>query len=322
MPERFGGGDYRYGFQGQEADNEIKGKGNSVNYKYRMHDARLGRWLSLDPLAKKYPSMSPYDFVGNSPLIYIDPDGRKLKPTNINSKNIIKESYARIFSGELEEIGSNMGFNNEGIWTYNKKPALTPSEAKKIIKNSNLSRDEKLTAMAYLNAAKTERVYEIQVGYESGEVQNNIKADLNFGIITPNNENASLSSELKTLKTKLANARKEGIPTEDILEEMNILRRVATGSENGEASFKFYPNQDKKSVPLSSGLYNFQVNENGDNNQTIQTFDKLIIQIGARGAAYQEHTKDGKYRITITHFINNNGKFESSKPAKTKIKKR
>ena len=45
MPERFWGGDYRYSFQGQEADNEIKGKGNSVNYKYRMHDARLGRFF-------------------------------------------------------------------------------------------------------------------------------------------------------------------------------------------------------------------------------------------------------------------------------------
>jgi hypothetical protein len=39
MPMRSGNsGDYRYSFQGQESDPEIKGEGNSVNFKYRMHD--------------------------------------------------------------------------------------------------------------------------------------------------------------------------------------------------------------------------------------------------------------------------------------------
>ena len=46
--------DYRYGFQGQEMDNEIKGEGNSVNYKYRMHDPRVGRFFARDPLAHKF----------------------------------------------------------------------------------------------------------------------------------------------------------------------------------------------------------------------------------------------------------------------------
>ncbi len=39
-----------YGFQGQETDNELKGDGNSVNYKYRMHDARIGRFFEMNPL--------------------------------------------------------------------------------------------------------------------------------------------------------------------------------------------------------------------------------------------------------------------------------
>jgi len=56
---------YRYGFQGQERDDEIKGEGNSVNYKYRMHDPRVGRFFAVDPLASKYPYYSPYAFSGN-----------------------------------------------------------------------------------------------------------------------------------------------------------------------------------------------------------------------------------------------------------------
>jgi RHS repeat-associated protein len=44
-----------YGFQGQEKDDELKGEGNSLNYTFRMHDPRVGRFLSLDSLFKEYP---------------------------------------------------------------------------------------------------------------------------------------------------------------------------------------------------------------------------------------------------------------------------
>jgi RHS repeat-associated protein len=37
-------------------------------------------WLSVDPHADRYPSISPYAFVANNPLIYIDPDGMAAKP--------------------------------------------------------------------------------------------------------------------------------------------------------------------------------------------------------------------------------------------------
>ena len=36
------------------------------------------RWLSPDPLAAKYPQLSPYIYAANNPLIYIDVDGRDI----------------------------------------------------------------------------------------------------------------------------------------------------------------------------------------------------------------------------------------------------
>jgi len=57
--------DYRYGFQGQEKDDEIKGEGNSLNYKYRMHDPRVGRFFAVDPLESQFPWNSPYIFSEN-----------------------------------------------------------------------------------------------------------------------------------------------------------------------------------------------------------------------------------------------------------------
>jgi len=76
LPNRHGNSsDYRYGFQGQELDNEIKGEGNSVNYKYRMHDPRVGRFFAVDPLTKDYPWNSPYAFSENRVIDGIELEG-------------------------------------------------------------------------------------------------------------------------------------------------------------------------------------------------------------------------------------------------------
>ncbi len=40
---------FRYGFNGKENDNEVKGEGNQQDYGFRIYDLRLGKFLSLDP---------------------------------------------------------------------------------------------------------------------------------------------------------------------------------------------------------------------------------------------------------------------------------
>jgi RHS repeat-associated protein len=66
---------YRYGFQGQERDDEIKGEGNSLNFEYRMDDPRIGRFFCTDPLEKKYPHNSPYAFSENKVIHCIELEG-------------------------------------------------------------------------------------------------------------------------------------------------------------------------------------------------------------------------------------------------------
>ena len=66
---------YRYGFNGKENDNEVKGEGNQQDYGMRIYDPRLGKFLSVDPLSKKFPFYSPFHFGGNNPLKNIDLDG-------------------------------------------------------------------------------------------------------------------------------------------------------------------------------------------------------------------------------------------------------
>ncbi|QGK75267.1 hypothetical protein [Flavobacterium sp. SLB02] len=68
--------DYRYGFQGQEKDDEIRGgEGNSLNYTYRMHDPRIGRFFAVDPLEKSFPWNSPFAFSENRVMDGIELEG-------------------------------------------------------------------------------------------------------------------------------------------------------------------------------------------------------------------------------------------------------
>ena len=71
----FFSGNYRYGFNGKENDNEVKGEGNQQDYGMRIYDPRLGRFLSVDPLTKKYPELTTYQFASNSPIAATDVDG-------------------------------------------------------------------------------------------------------------------------------------------------------------------------------------------------------------------------------------------------------
>jgi len=101
MPGRNGVTDvsnaYRYGFQGQERDDEIKGRGNSLNYKYRMHDPLVGRFFAVDPLAKKYPWYTPYSFSGNKVIQFIELEGLEEAPPKPNTHTTVSgDTYGKL----------------------------------------------------------------------------------------------------------------------------------------------------------------------------------------------------------------------------------
>jgi len=68
---------YRFGFNGQEKDNEVKEEENQIDFKFRAYDTRLGRFFAVDPLTKAYPYYTPYQFAGNTPIQCIDLEGKE-----------------------------------------------------------------------------------------------------------------------------------------------------------------------------------------------------------------------------------------------------
>ena len=68
-----GSGLYRYGFNGQEKSDEIKGDGNSYTAEFWEYDSRLGRRWNLDP--KPMVGISEYAAFANNPILFSDPLG-------------------------------------------------------------------------------------------------------------------------------------------------------------------------------------------------------------------------------------------------------
>ncbi len=84
---QFGASGIRYGFNGQEKDNEISGAGNSYAFEARVHDPRLGRFLSVDPLSTSYAFNSSYAFAQNRPIDGKDLEGAEWVHYRVISSN-------------------------------------------------------------------------------------------------------------------------------------------------------------------------------------------------------------------------------------------
>jgi RHS repeat-associated protein len=110
--------DYRFGFNGQEKDNETKGVGNSYDFGARIYDSRLGRWMSMDPLMAIFPSSSPYVFALNSPIYYYDIEGKNVG--NGPAKVVNNSSKPIVIAGDGEWVT-----NSNGEKSHLKRQAIT-----------------------------------------------------------------------------------------------------------------------------------------------------------------------------------------------------
>ena len=73
-------GSYRYGFNTQEKDDEVYGKGNLNTAMFWEYDTRLGRRWNQDQIVK--PWESRYATFADNPIYYVDPLGLDVKDKN------------------------------------------------------------------------------------------------------------------------------------------------------------------------------------------------------------------------------------------------
>ncbi|WP_181042778.1 RHS repeat domain-containing protein [Apibacter adventoris] len=108
-----------YLFNGKELDEET---GLSY-YGARYYNPKESVWLSVDPLAEKYPNVSPYTYTFQNPIKFIDPtemmpeDGDGLgDPPEKRRTDVYTSSSIKGGGRKLTETGSYSGVTNSGCY--------------------------------------------------------------------------------------------------------------------------------------------------------------------------------------------------------------
>ncbi len=147
MPNRFASFDskgYRYGFQGQEKDDEVKGEGNSDNFKYRMHDPRTGRFFATDPLEGDFPHNSPYAFSENRVMDSFEYEG--LEKVAISGASPADQYYLLLpGSDPPQNTPGHTAYNSTHVSFFNK-------QAQRLKKQYGYSTHQVLTGKEFIKS--------------------------------------------------------------------------------------------------------------------------------------------------------------------------
>jgi RHS repeat-associated protein len=126
---------YRYGFQNQEEDAET----GLVNFEYRMHDPRIGRFFSIDLLAAKYAYNSPYAFSENCVINAVELEGLEQVKTFYYERKT--NTYIHTPNYDYIDNSLKVNVNRYTIWDKEGKQIITeeyvPWGQKYGIRNTN-----------------------------------------------------------------------------------------------------------------------------------------------------------------------------------------
>lgn len=101
----------KFKFTGKERDNES----NLDYFGARYYESRIARWESVDPLFEKHYDFTPYNYVLNNPLKFIDPDGKQKKFSKKLMEAWKKVSPVYNVAKEIYDFAGNPPGLNEGI---------------------------------------------------------------------------------------------------------------------------------------------------------------------------------------------------------------
>ena len=116
------GVEVKYGFNGMEKDNNL---GNDYyDFGSRILNAKIAKWLSIDMRFRETPFLTPYSYVNNDPVRFIDPSG-----------DFLLDVHQRIAKNALKTTGE-WGFRiNFG--SYGEKNSMYDEKAQNDVKNGH-----------------------------------------------------------------------------------------------------------------------------------------------------------------------------------------
>ena len=233
---------YRFGFNGKEKTDEVNGDGAVYDYGYRIYDLRLGKFLSVDPISKDYPMLSPYQFASLNPIKYIDLDGLEgadMKYESVYSAQFIggqgmSQADKQIYSNAMDSwilpaaaaVASELVVGEAVGWAVMKivgkvAPKTIPAvvttpitqTAKTVVKTETKAAQTVVKAEETANAAEktastSKSVNKLEPSKEATGSHTSFKSDpktgevTNYAEYTPNSKNPTGFDEVKRVDLK------------------------------------------------------------------------------------------------------------------------
>ena len=128
-------------FTGKERDEET-GYGY-FGARYMDHEL-MTMWLSVDPMADKYPSVSPYAYCAWNPVRLVDPDGRKIDSASLTEeiRNLISPTH-ECYNADFASVFQILDNDQSTIYRFEEwKEFHTNSNGYQIAGSVSLSKDQ------------------------------------------------------------------------------------------------------------------------------------------------------------------------------------
>ncbi|MES2382809.1 MAG: hypothetical protein V4538_17310 [Bacteroidota bacterium] len=127
--------EYRFGFNGQEKDDEVSGEGNTMTATFWECDVRLGRRFNLDP--KPGLGISEYACFANNPVYNQD-----IKGDSINLSKFVAQdkkdgtNYTKSLLEDLQaKTGLKLSVNSKGMLDYDRKAKINKEGTSSIFRD-------------------------------------------------------------------------------------------------------------------------------------------------------------------------------------------
>ena len=206
---------YPQPFTGKERDSE-------TGFSYfgaRYYDSDiLTGWLSVDPMADKYPSLSPYAYCANNPVKLVDPDGEFPFVTNIVGAAI---SMFVEYGGQVVENLAEKGFVMDALTDVDFLDLGVAAVEGFVTSGTNIAKKAVVKTATEVGASIVSNTVDISAskGLEINDV-----ADIGVGMVADGvGEIKAVNKKLHSPIPKSANkavkearAKKGSLPTEEV----------------------------------------------------------------------------------------------------------
>lgn len=204
---------------------------------------------SIDPLAHEFPSWSPYVAFADNPIIYVDPNGKSVKPATTAAKQVFLTSIASLTNGDSEAAKSLFNLSetkeffdnasNQTIFSTNDFGERGQKKFERRLRRLGLTDAQNEEAKAIFKVLQSEAIVELTVITESSlQIGNDINTeDPEKSLV----ENGSLRA--------IQRSENPAETTVEVMKEQNIKGRA------GKGTFAFFSN-NPRNPPSSANSRN------------------------------------------------------------------